>query len=375
VNLIITSASRLREVYGAYDARRILGAIGRLVEAHAARDVQSRVLLIEEGDAELGVAGAQLEPEAIARQIWSLALALGSASGRDHARLSSVLVVGGPDIVPFYEAPNPATHDGDETVAGDWIYGARDPFGPMSWPVGRLPGAAGGDPDLLLRLLEFAASARPIRTAQRKTFGYCTAVWRHAAEQVYATIASPERLLVSPPLLATTLDRRLLDGAGLVYCNLHGVRDGPPWYGQSEEHPALVAALRPADLAGLDLRGALVVSEACYGASIAGRDEGTSLALAFLARGAAGFVGATAVSYGPPEPPPGEADLIALHFLQAVVGSGGAGSAPITLGDAFAAARAGMLRDTLAGQRMLDEDDQKTLLEFVLYGDPTIVIH
>ena len=44
------------------------------------------------------------------------------------------------------------------------------------------------------------------------------------------------------------------------------------------------------------------------------------------------------------------------------------------LGAAFAAARAGMLRDTLARQQMLDEDDQKTLLEFVLYGDPTIVV-
>jgi hypothetical protein len=31
-----------------------------------------------------------------------------------------------------------------------------------------------------------------------------------------------------------------------------------------------------------------------------------------------------------------------------------------------------MLRDTLAHQDTLDEDDQKTLLEFVLYGDPTL---
>jgi len=112
----------------------------------------------------------------------------------------------------------------------------------------------------------------------------------------------------------------------------------------------------------------VVVSEACYGAAIAGRDARTALALAFLARGAAGFVGATAISYGPPAPPPGEADLIALHFLRAVQQPG------TTLGAAFVAARAGMLRDTLARQCTLDEDDQKTLLEFVLYGDPTIVV-
>jgi hypothetical protein len=129
-----------------------------------------------------------------------------------------------------------------------------------------------------------------------------------------------------------------------------------------------LAALRPSDLVGVDLRGAVMISEACYGAAIAGRNADTSLALAFLAAGAAGFVGATAISYGPPSPPAGEADLIALHFLRAL-------KRPYaTLGTAFMAARIGMIRDTIALQSTLDEDDQKTLLEFVLYGDPTLVV-
>ena len=115
--------------------------------------------------------------------------------------------------------------------------------------------------------------------------------------------------------------------------------------------------LATAVMAALSFAGAAIVEAKVEGSEVA-----------------AGFVGATAISYGPPGPPPGEADLIALHFLRAVAGSGSAGSAPITLGEAFAAARAGMLHDTLAEQRTLDEDDQKTLLEFVLYGDPTIVI-
>jgi hypothetical protein len=363
LNLIITSPARLREVYGREGERRVLAAIDRLVAGRAARDVVSRVLLVEQGDARGGVAPGEVVADSIAEQVFKVAADL----ERDGSRLSSVLIVGGPDIVPFHEAPNPAFHDGDDTTPGDWRYGGRDPLAPLLWPVGRIPGAAGGSPELLLRLLDFAASAGPPPRA-RKPFGYSTAIWRRAAEQVYATLDDPSRLLVSPPTLATTLDRRLLDGAQLVYINLHGVRDGPPWYGQSEEQPALVAALRPADLAMLDLRGALVVSEACYGAAIAGRNEGTSLALAFLARGVAGFVGATAVSYGPPVPPLGEADLVALHFLRAAMRPGA------TLGAAFVAGHDGMLRDTLAAQGTLDEDDRKTLMEFVLYGDPTIVV-
>jgi hypothetical protein len=364
LNLIISSSARLRERYGPAGERRVRAAIGELIAARTSRGVASRLAWIEEGIVELGVGGAAIAARAIAAQVAQAAQAL------EHAgdRLESLLIVGGPEIVPFYMAANPTDDDGDDVVPSDCLYGACNPFMLLpDWPVGRIPGAAGDDADLLLRLLHSAAAARPADRL-RKTFGYCTAAWRRSAAEIYAEIDAPERLVVSPPVVANTLDRGRLDGARLIYCNLHGVVNGPPWYGQPENHSLLLAALRPSDLAGLDLRGSVVISEACYGAAIDGRDEDTSLALAFLAHGAAGFVGATAISYGPPTPPAGEADLIALHFLRALKRPGA------TLGAAFVAARMGMLRDTLALQYMLDEDDHKTLLEFVLYGDPTLVV-
>ena len=365
MNLIISSRQRLREVYGVGGARQVVTALRRLLAARAARGVATRLIWIEEGLPDLGVAGAAVEPAAISQQVGAVAATLGSRG----SQLESVLIVGGPDIVPFYEVPNPTPYDGDGTVQSDSCYGASDPLELVSeWSVGRIPGAAGGEPSLLLRLIDVAAAHRPPADQGLKPFGYTTEAWRRAAAQVYAEIPGAGALLISPPLLATMLDRKLLEGARRIYCNLHGVRDGPLWYGQPSDRRALVAALRPADLEGLDLRGAVVVSEACYGAAITGRDQHTSLALAFLARGAAGFLGATAISYGPPSPPPGEADLIALHFLRALRTPGA------TLGGALLAARSGMLRDTLAQQATLDEDDQKTLLEFVLYGDPTLVV-
>jgi hypothetical protein len=364
LNLIITSSTQLRVAYGQGGERRVLAAIARLIAARAARGVGSRLALIEDGIADLGVAGAANVPAAIAGQVAQAAQALERAGDR----LESLLIVGGPEIVPFHMAANPTLYDGDQAVPSDCLYGAGNPFALLpKWAVGRIPAAAGDDPDLLLRLLEHAAAARPADQL-RKPFGYCTAVWRRSSAEVYAEIDAPERLLVSPPVVAATLDRARLDGARVIYCNLHGVIDGAPWYGQRQNESPLLLALRPSDLVGLDLRGAVMLSEACYGAVIAGRDADTSLALAFLACGAAGFVGATAISYGPPSPPAGEADLIALHFLRALKRPG------TTLGAAFIAARMGMLRDTLALQSTLDEDDQKTLLEFVLYGDPTLVV-
>jgi hypothetical protein len=365
LNVIITSRRRLREVYGAGGARRVGAALRRLLAARLARGAPARLMWIEEGLPDLGVAEGVAEPAAISQQLAALAAAL----GRGGVQLESVLIAGGPDVVPFYEAPNPTPYDGDTVVPGDSFYSASNPFELVpEWAVGRIPGAAGDDPTLLLRLIEAAAGHRLSADQTPKPFGYATEAWRRAAAEVYAEVPGAGRLLISPPALATTLDRTLLDGARRIYCNLHGVRDGPLWYGQPSDRRALVVALRPADLDGLDLRGAVVVSEACYGAAIAGRDERTSLALAFLARGAAGFLGATTISYGPPSPPPGEADLIALHFLRALRTPGA------TLGSALLAAQAGMLRDTLARQATLDEDDQKTLLQFVLYGDPTLVV-
>ncbi len=364
MNLLLTSAERLRAFYGRQGAQQLLGALGTLIEARARRGAASRLVLIEAGAPDLGVPRALVTPDAIARQLGALEAAL-AVRGQP---LASVLLVGGPEIVPFHEAENPTEYDGDAHVPGDCFYGPQNPYASASdWAVARMPGAFGSDPQLLLQLLANAAELGPL-TPLAKTFGYTTAVWRQNARIVYGEVDRPERLLISPPRVAATLNRRRLDGARLVYCNLHGIAAGPPWYGQAPEHPALVVALRPSDLEGLDLRGAVVISEACYGAAIEGRDPASSLALAFLAQGAACFVGATAISYGPAGPPPGEADLIALHFLRAIKQPG------TTLGQAFVAARAGMLHDTLRSQSALDEDDQKTLLEFVLYGDPTLVV-
>lgn len=364
MNLIVTAGARLRALYGRAGAQQVLAAIDQLVAARAARGVASLLMPIEQGVPDLAVPRALATPDAIARQIAAVAAAL----ARRGEQLHSVLLVGGPAIVPFAAAENPTLYDGDAHVPSDCVYGPCNPHASApGWPVGRIPGAAGSDPQLLVQLIQNAAGLG-VLTPRAKVFGYATAAWRRTSRRVYAEVDRPERLLLSPPNLAHSFDRRRLDGARLVYCNLHGVPQGPPWYGQADDQPVLVTALRPSDLAGLDLRGAVVVSEACYGALIDGRDAGSSLALAFLAQGAACFVGSTAISYGPAALPAGEADLIALHFLRAI------GQPGVSLGAALLAARAGMLHDTLAQQAALDEDDQKTLLEFVLYGDPTLVV-
>src|SRR2546426_786807 len=115
---MITSRQRLRKLYGVGGARRVDSGLRRLLTARARRGVLSRLAVIEEGLPDLGVAGAAVEPAAISEQL----AALSSALARGGGRLASVLIVGGPDVVPFYEAPNPTPYDGDKSVPGDCFY-------------------------------------------------------------------------------------------------------------------------------------------------------------------------------------------------------------------------------------------------------------
>jgi hypothetical protein len=57
--------------------------------------------------------------------------------------IGSLLIVGGPEVVPFHRLPNP-TDDLDDEVLSDSPYSTRDSnyFVP-EWPVSRIPGGKG----------------------------------------------------------------------------------------------------------------------------------------------------------------------------------------------------------------------------------------
>ena len=69
---------------------------------------------------------------------------------RKGERIGALLIIGGPDVVPFHRLPNP-TDDGDTEILSDNPYATFDSnyFVP-EWPVGRLPGESGSDAGLLL---------------------------------------------------------------------------------------------------------------------------------------------------------------------------------------------------------------------------------
>lgn len=363
MHLALAPRRRLQAHYGPA-APELLEALDLAIAAREAAGVTTRVYDPEEGLADLGIPPAPIDPAALSARLGALQEEL----LRRGAIIESLWIVGGPGVVPFASLPNPMP-DRDGPLLTDAPYGLATLAEPLArWPVGRTPDADPPAPGLLPALLRQVAAAHGAGPrATGATVALSAARWAAVTAQVIAGI--PEAVLrLAPPLRASSKEARSLEDARLIYGNLHGVHGGDAWYGQPAADTELVPALRPAHLAGLRLDRAVVISQACFGARLTPSGETPSLALALLAAGASGLVGSLGLTYGAPDPPPGESDLLAQAFLSTLQAPGA------RLGEALLDAQASMLRDVLLRRGAPDGNDLKTLLGFVLYGDPALLV-
>ncbi len=332
---------------------------------------------------------------------WDLKLALTDLDQALAARgemIGAVLIVGGPEIVPFHQLPNPVD-DQDATVPSDSPYATRDEnyFVP-EWPVGRLPGSSKDARTMVTAIQKICAEhARPVMpnpwymqlirliasminargnsngaNGARYSFGYSAAIWKRASYQVFRSIGSQNDVLVSPPLNSETSPLRL-PMARLGYFNLHGMPDSPNWYGQRDPADGAAGAdypvaLRPQDI---DMSGtmngntvpAAIFTEACYGANIQQKSAQDAIALKFIETGCQVFIGSTCMAYGSLNTPLCAADLLGEDFWNNL-------QAGMPAGEAFRVAKINLAKAMHGSQGYLDGEDQKTLISFIFLGDP-----
>ncbi len=235
--------------------------------------------------------------------VQSLLRQLGE-QGRDVA---AVCIIGGSDSVPHASLQDETGND--RALLTDNDYGMLAPPDQASRhsllalpdiPVCRIPST---DPALVARLL--GVRDQLSQDWSRGAAVTC-AVWERSSAEALRQIApgAGVELSSSPPLVADDLARMCTSPPGRLFFNVHGAAQSPCWYGEgSDGHPEV---LRGRDL--LVREDAILVSEACYGASHnAGAD---SICLAFLGAGGSAFVGSTIIAWGPAAPPLSLADLI-----------------------------------------------------------------
>jgi hypothetical protein len=354
---------------------------------------------------------------------WALKLALADLDNslkKAGERIGAILIVGGPAVVPFHHLPNPVD-DADVDVPSDNPYACRDEnyFIP-EWPLGRLPdGAPRGvsDPEPLVKALEALAQAQQssarhsqarrknallsqsllqwlerltqlinlfrrdrttIAAPARSSLGYTAAIWQQASISVFEPIGEARGMQISPPIGLPQPGSAARQGsplppARLAYFNLHGLAETAEWYGQrdpggppsngqdpSDEYPV---AVTPQDVRNSGHAPHMVFSEACYGANIINKALEEALAFKFLQSGTQAVVGSTCTAYGSIAEPLIAADFLG-HAFWNFVRQG------LPAGEALRRAKIGLAQEMHTRQGYLDGEDQKTLISFVLYGDP-----
>lgn len=322
---------------------------------------------------------------------WGLKLALKDLDqelGKKGLMIGALLIVGGPEVVPFHQLPNPV-EDIDADVPSDNPYATIDEnyFIP-EWPVGRLPGGAGSDPGLLLGMLRSITQHhlgdqergeslwdsllnwlkdlfRPHKQ-NNQSFGYVAEAWEKASREVFKIIGDQQDLVTSPPFGKFHEIPIPMTRSG--YFNLHGVEDGGAWYGQKDFRngsagPNYPIALRPEDINHYEDAPLFVLTEACYGAHLEGRTAEESIPLKYMSRGTHAVIGSTVTAYGSVAAPLIAADLLAESYWKHILDGN-------TCGVALQKAKIRLARIMNERQGYLDGEDQKTLISFILIGDP-----
>ena len=285
---------------------------------------------------------------------------------------AAVLLIGGPATMPFFEIPLVPRLDDDTLVPTDNPYGvpgastaAADVALPAR-PVGRIPDHP--DDTAASFAERITALCRPAAAIPGTFYFLSAKVWEKTSHSMSGRLDPGPKVDLAPPRAPADFGAPVFMDAEArrLLFNLHGSDRDARWFGQ--EGGRYPPALDPGAIASLGagkrLAGALVLSQACYGAFLLMpgglRRVGQACCLQFLEQGAAGFVGSASIAYGGATSQMVCSDVLAVEFFRAA-------SAGAPLGVALQRARAALasaVRSPPAGSEL------KTLLQFVLYGDP-----
>jgi hypothetical protein len=368
--IIVTNRAALTAKYGAAGVAKIKTAVTDLIAADAKRGIKSRLVYLDDAVAMKGFKGRAVTIPANTRENKEAIDAIFRAANPDY-----LMILGAPDVIPHQDTANPAfappDDDPDKYAYGDLPYACDTPYsrdiatfkGPTR-VVGRLPDLTmkSGPPSYLLSLLKIAEKYTSRDVADfGKYFGLSTQSWRKSTDKsLFAIFGDSGALTVAPPGGPTHPAARLAPLAHFINC--HGGSSDPNFYGEKGNSQPI--SLTSNGIAKKIKPGTVAAVECCYGAEMY---DSVTLALPlpicqrYLVQGAYGYFGSSTIAYGPADTN-SAADLITQYFLLAILEGA-------SLGRATLSARQQFVQQT--GE--LDPMDLKTLGQFSLLGDPSIV--
>lgn len=360
-SIVVFHPQAVARKYGHGAVLRLEALLHELVAAQERSGVSSELVSIPAGDATSGDGEAQAFKQVL------------DATCGPPCQGRSYLLVGGGDLIPLFTLADPTNTDGH--IFSDRPYGASGSgleaviAGQLS-PVGRLPGEPGSnDPDALFFQIESMLRAHALPSPGGGVFALAADCWRESTQQILEALGTKAKLIkLSEPVRLGDFDTDWLKDRPFVHFNLHGRPHDAYWRGTGRPSWKRRRAVQPTDFEHAPVDGAVVFAQCCYGARTRDRTRETSIALTLLSRGVRGFVGCLETSYGVDGErlkDLEESDIVAYHFWRLL-------HAGERIGQALFNAERLFAKEALASPAGLDADDRKTLLTFVLFGDPTL---
>jgi len=378
LKLSLTHRGRLLAKYGAAGVAAIEQAVSKWQAKDAERGFRNLYLAVDDGAALKPFGVAPLKGAVTAAKVKVVVDRLCAKLAPDY-----LVLLGAQDVLPQFEVANPTLHedgDTDAKVPTDNPYACSRPFVASKRAsflipdrvVGRMPDLPGADdPAALLAQLATASGWK-----SKKASSYagdllaCCDEWVDAGRECVKAIGrAPGRLQVSPPATATGKAIRDRHRKLLHMIKVHGAELDAQFYGQAgDSYPELLTS---PSLTGRTRPGTVVGAMCCFGASFFDPSDPAAVVpgalpipAVYLQQGAFGFAGSTTTAWVGV----GEmmcADWIVTGFLKSFLGGA-------SLGRAFLEAKQDFVNWIQKQGRSPDLAEEKTLLQFVLLGDPSV---
>ena len=378
IKLSVTVRSSLERKYDSASLKLLDRAVTDWIAHDRKRGVKTIHVAVDDAPAMKKLGVPAIKGTTTASRIKSAIDALWERLTPDY-----LVLFGGDEIVPHFVVANPSydvSGDDDKEVPTDNPYASSRPFSaskPSSYlipdrVVGRIPDMIeDGDPSWFVDYLATATHWTPEAPGTfDKAYTICASPWKAAGRACVEYLGkNPSILLVSPPDedKSAAPRRQLASRLHMIKC--HGSPLDPRFFGQREDWypPALFSGTLKPRLKP----GTVAAAMCCYGAQVFSPSDKAAavpgawpLASTYLRGGAPGFVGSTMIAWV------GDktmvcADWIAAGYLKSVLGGA-------SIGRAFLEAKQDYVRWISEQGASPDRADEKTLIEFVLLGDPSI---
>jgi len=368
--IIITNRSALQNKYGSAGFKKIQTAVKHLIAADKKRNLSSLLVFLDDPSTMKKARGKAIkdvtDPEQYKNAIDRLF---------NYYKPDYIMLLGATDIIPHCRFRIPIPDDDDPFVPSDVPYACEAPFsrnaGDFIAPgrvLGRLPDITGiNDPTYLISLIQNSINWKPLKSTAYKDYFSLSVKWWQKSTQVSLKniFQDNKKLRLAPPAEGpyTKTDLRPM----MHFLNCHGGLRTSELYGQPNEKSNSFPVCFESDMMDKKISyGTVAAAECCYGGLLYNPNRPNKIHLpianSYLKNNAIAFVGSTTAAYGPSDSQ-GGADYIAQYFLIAIQ-KGGAST-----GRAFLEAQQ---RFVEKGDVKMDPTDLKTIIQFLLLGDPSM---